>query len=135
MRYLLLLLLFTQYNLGYSQFCIGDSEEFTKSVLEQKKIKYTVDKITDTSNRISYIIENEYQMIFLFNASGIINSQTLIPEKKNGVNEFVRWFNRDFVVISDTEWRNYSKGRIFKIQLEHILHEPYFKITLSSSSQ
>jgi|GEM_PF-2146792 hypothetical protein len=135
MRYLLLLFLFTQPISTYSQFFVGDSKKFAKSVLKREKIKFTEDKITDTTGRISWIFENEYQMILVLNTDEIVIRQTLIPEKENGVNEFVKWFNKDFVIISDTEWKNYSNGRIYKIHLEYILGEPFFSITLSPSSK
>ncbi len=71
-------------------------------------------------------------MILVLNTKNIVTQQTLIPEKANGVNEFVKWFNKDFVIISETEWKNYTNGKIYKIQLEYILKEPFFSITLSS---
>ena len=80
-------------------------------------------------DRISWLIENEFQMILLFNDEDIVYKQTLIPEKKNGVNEFVKWFNKDFVIISDTEWKNYSNGRIYNIKLIYIGREPLFSIS------
>ena len=116
---------------NYSPFFVDESRGYTKSVLEKNKIKYSEDNVTDTTNRISWIVENEFQMILVLNTDHIVTRQTLIPEKVNGVNEFVKWFNRDFVVISETEWRNYTNGRIYKIQLEYILSEPFFSITLS----
>ncbi|MDO6392255.1 hypothetical protein Q4E40_19125 [Pontibacter sp. BT731] len=103
--------------------------------MEKKEIKFTEDIVTDTTSRISWIIENGYQMILVLNTNGVVIRQTLIPEIENGVNEFIRWFNEDFVRISDTEWRNYTDGRIYKIELKHILREPFFSITLAADSE
>lgn len=135
MRYLILVFLIMQSVSGYSQFFVGDSTEFAESILEKNKIKFTKSKLTATTSRISWIVDNEYQMILVYNTKNTITRQTLIPEGENGVNEFVRWFNEDFVVISDSEWKNYENGRIYIIKLEHILGEPFFSITLSPDSE
>jgi hypothetical protein len=57
-------------------------------------------------------------------------TQTLIPEGPNGVNGFIKWFDEDFVIVSDTEWKNYENGRVYKIKLKHILGEPFFTISI-----
>lgn len=121
--------------MGYSQFFVGDSKETVKSALKRNNLKFTESELTDMTIRISVLYENEYQMIWVLDSDDIVTRQTLIPEKENGVNEFVKWFNEDFVIISDTEWRNYENGRIYRIQLEYILQEPFFSITLSPGSK
>lgn len=115
---------------AYSQFYVGDSREDVKSVLQINNVKFTESELTDSTSRISVLYEHDYQMIWVLNSKDIVTRQTLIPERENGVNEFVKWFNRDFVIISDIEWRNYANGRIYKIQLKYILREPIFSITL-----
>ena len=117
MRYALTIPLLTQSLLSYSQFFVGDTKESTKTALRKNKITFTESKVTDTTNRISWVVENEYQMILVLNTKDMVIRQTLIPEKENGTNEFVRWFNKDFVAISDTEWKNYADGRIYVIKL------------------
>ena len=116
--------------IGHSQFFVGDSKEYVKSVFEKNDILFTEDILTDTTHRFSWLVENQFQMILVFNTKDVVIRQTLIPEKVNGVNEFVKWFNEDFVVVSDTEWKNYENGRIYKIKLKYILRKPYFSITL-----
>lgn len=135
MRYLVLFHLLIQSNLGYSQFFVGDSKETVKSALISNNLRFTESKLTDITSRISVLYENEYQMIWVLDSNDIVIRQTLIPEMENGVNEFVKWFNKDFVIISNTEWRNYANGRIYKIQLVYILQEPFFSITLSTDSK
>ena len=135
MRHVVLFFILIQSNLGYSQFFVGDSKETVISALKRNNIKFTESELTDTTSRISVLYDNEYQMIWGLDSNDIVFRQTLIPEMENGVNEFVKWFNEDFVIISDTEWRNYANGRIYKIQLEYILQEPFFSITLSPDSK
>lgn len=135
MRNVVLFFLLFESSLGYSQFFVGDSKETVISALKRNKVKFTESELTDTTSRISVLYENEYQMIWGLDSNDIVIRQTLIPEMENGVNEFVKWFNKDFVIISDTEWRNYANGRIYKIQLEYILQEPFFSITLSPDSK
>ncbi len=130
MRYLIILFILVQPFFAYSQFYVGDSREAVKSVLQKNNVKFTESELTDSTSRISVLYKYDYQMIWVLNSNDIVTRQTLIPEKENGVNEFVKWFNKDFVIISDTEWRNYTKGRIYKIQLKYILREPFFSITL-----
>lgn len=134
MRYAFVFLLFIQSIAAYSQFFVGDSKESVISALQKNKTKFTESKLTDTTSRISVLIENEFQMIWVLDTNGRVTKQTLIPEKQNGVNEFVKWFNRDFVIVSDTEWKNYANDRIYKIKLEYILNEPFFSITLISNT-
>lgn len=131
MRVVLLIFILLQSVSGYSQFFLGESRDYVKATLEKSAIKFTENKVTDTTNRISWIIQDEYQMILVLNLKDIVIKQTLIPEKENEVNKFVRLFNKDFVIISDTEWRNYADGRIYRIQLEYIGKEPLFSMTLA----
>ena len=49
---------------------------------------------------------------------------------ENGINNFVKWFNKDFVVISPTKWRNYSRNLIYDIELENLFGEYIFTITI-----
>ena len=115
---------------AYSQFFVGNSKQEVKSALMKNNVKFTEQKITDTTNRISWLNEKEFQMIWVFNNKDSLKGQTLISEKHNGINEFVKWFNEDFVIISPTEWRNYSNGVIYNIKLEKLLNEHLFSITL-----
>ena len=135
MRHVLLIFLLAQSISSYSQFFVGDSKEYTKAILEKNEIVFSEAVLTDTTSRISWIVENAFQMILVLNNEDIVIRQTLLPDGENGVNEFVKWFNKDFVIISDAEWRTYENGRIYKIKLEHLYGEPYFSITLSPDSR
>jgi hypothetical protein len=130
MKKLLLLLCFLQPMVCHSQFFVGDSKELVVLALKKSKAKYTENSLSDTTYTISWLKENQFQMIFILNIKDTVIRQTLIPESKNGLNEFIRWFNKDFVVISNSEWKNYENGRIYKIKLDYILREPLFSITL-----
>lgn len=120
---------------SYSQIFIGDSREVVKAVLEKKKVKFTEDSLTETTSRISWLAKNEFQAIWVFDNSDKVIRQTIIPKKPNAVNEFVSWFNKAFVVISDTEWKNYSNGIIYHIKLEHIGMEPLFSVLVTRMPQ
>jgi hypothetical protein len=135
MRYSILLFTLFQSFFAHAQFYVGESREYVKSALRKNNVKFTESEVTDSTSRISVLYEYDYQMIWVLNSNDIVTNQTLIPEKENGVNEFVKWFNKDFVILSDTEWLNYANGRIYKIQLEYILQEPFFSITLVPKSK
>jgi hypothetical protein len=131
----LLFIIFIAFTLPtYSQFFVGESKEEVIYALKNANIQFTEDKLTDSTSRISWLKENQFQMIWVLNRDSIVTRQTLIPEKDNGLNEFVKWFNKDFVIVSLTEWRNYLKGRIYQIKLEYMLNEPFISITLLPSS-
>lgn len=129
MKYVMLFILFTQSTLSYSQFFVGESREFAKSVLQNKKIKFEESKLTDTTSRISWTIEGEYQEILVLDRNDIGTIQSIIPERDQVINELVKWLNKDFVIISDTEWRNYANGKIYKIQLSYLYENAIFTIT------
>lgn len=133
MRCVVLFFLLIQSIFGYSQFHVGESKETVISVLESNDVKFTESELTDTTSRISALIE-DFQMIWVLNSNDIVIRQTLVPEMENTVNEWVKLFNEDYVVISDTEWRSYADGRIYKIRLEYMLREPFFSVTLSPDS-
>ena len=130
LRFLIPVALLMNFTSAYSQFFVGNSKQEVKSALMKNNVKFTEQKITDTTNRISWLNEKEFQMIWVFNNKDSLKGQTLISEKHNGINEFVKWFNEDFVIISPTEWRNYSNGVIYNIKLEKLLNEHLFSITL-----
>jgi hypothetical protein len=130
MKYLILFFLLIQSAFAHSQFFVGDSKKDVKSALVKNNIEFTEAKLTDTTSRISWLNKNEFQMIWVLDSNDTVIRQTLISEKENGINEFVKWFNKDFVIISPNEWRNYAKEKIYKIKLEYLLSEPIFSITL-----
>ena len=130
MKPIFLLFFFAHSAFAYSQFFIGVSKRDVKSSLLNNNIEFTEEKLTDTTSRISWLSENEFQMIWVLNSKDTVIRQTLISEKENGINEFVKWFNKDFVIISATEWRNYSNGIIYEIKLENLFGELIFSIRL-----
>ncbi|MDB5202898.1 MAG: hypothetical protein JWQ27_2307 [Ferruginibacter sp.] len=130
MRLIILLFLMANAFCAYSQLFIGDSKRDVKAALVSSNAKFSEAKLTDSTSRISWLKENEFQMIWVLNQKDTVIRQTLIPEKENGINEFVKWFNKDFVIISPTEWRNYRNGIIYEIKMENLLNEHIFAITL-----
>jgi hypothetical protein len=130
MKYFALFILLFTFNFGFSQFHVCETKELVMSYLKGKDFEFTEAVLSDTTSRISVLRDNDFQMIWVLDTNNIVTRQTLIPESENGVNEFVKWFNKDFVIISATEWRNYENGRIYTIKLKYIMREPIFSITL-----
>lgn len=131
MRLLILFVLLICPLLTFAQFFVGGTKEEVLAVLKKNNVKFEESAVTDSTSRISVHEENDFQMIWALNNKGVVQRQTLIPYKENGVNEYVKLFNRDYVVVSDTEWKTYSAGKIFLIKLEYLLKEPFFSITIS----
>lgn len=128
MKYLVLLFFIINSTLAYSQFFVGVTKRDVKTTLLKNKIIFTEDKLTDTTSRISWLNENQFQMIWILNSNDSVTKQTLISEKKNGINEFVKIFNESFVVISATEWRNYTNGIVYNIKLVNLYGDFIFSI-------
>jgi hypothetical protein len=72
---------------------------------------------------------DKYQMILVFDTKEMVTQQTIIPENEEAGNFFIKWFNKDYVIVSDTEWKAYTMGKILKIQLSFILDNALFSIT------
>jgi hypothetical protein len=134
MRYIFFFLLLLKSISCYSQFYVGDSKEEAESILQRGEINFTQAKLSDTTNRVAWFTEDSiYEEILVLNNNNIVTKQTIVQGKDNPnftINELVKWFNKDFVTISPTEWRDYDKGRIYKIQLDYLLDQPLFTITL-----
>jgi len=120
--------LFLSYS-GYTQFYVGDTKDAAKAALIKAKIKFKEARLTDTTYRFSWMDQDKYEIILVFNANNTVIQETIIPEKDEFVNGVVKWFNRDLVVVSDTEWKHYANGTIYKVQLSYILNEPLFTIS------
>lgn len=69
-------------------------------------------------------------MSVLFNNKNVATEQSITPEEDKDVNTIVRLYNKDFVVVSDVEWRSYEKGRIYKIKLSYMFKTACFTITV-----
>jgi len=128
MKYLIILFFCcTKLNAQNLWFC-GTTKYEVKTILTENKKEFTIDKLTDSTSRVSWLIKNAFQMIWAFNSKDSLFSQTLISEHKNGINEFVQMFNKDFVIISSTKWRNYNAGVIYEIELIDFFGEFIFTI-------
>lgn len=136
MRYVILLFLLVQSLLGYSQlFFIGESRADIKSLLKKNKLEFEEYSRTDSTSGIAFYYEGGTQMTCVLDSNDIVIWQRLYPEGEP-VNYFVKWFNKDFVIISDTEWRNYENGKIYKIELTYLPFEiAFFTIILSPDSE
>jgi len=130
MKYIFLFFSLVLSNISYSQFFVGDTYKDVKDVLKKEHVKFTKGKVTDTTHRISWIEEGVYQMIILFDNHDTVIRQTLIPEREEDINGYVKRFNKNYVPVSDREWKNYANGRIYRIQLEYLYTVPIFSITL-----
>ena len=108
-------------------FC-GTTKNEVKKALSENKKDFTEEKLTDSTKRISWLVENAFQMIWVFDLKDSLKFQTLISEHENGINEFIKMFNKEFVVISPTKWRNYNGGIIYEINLKELVGEFIFQI-------
>ena len=130
MKKLILLIFLIQSFICNAQFFIGNTGRQVKKVLAEKKIDFTEDFLSEKTTRISWLKKDDFQMIWVLDINDKVIRQTLISENENGINNFVKWFNKDFVVISPTKWRNYSRNLIYDIEPENLFGEYIFTITI-----
>jgi len=129
-RYAFVLCFFLQSISAYSQFFVGQTKDFANSFLQKNHIKFTRANLTDTTSRLSWMNENQYQVILVFDVKDSVILQTIIPENDKVINQLVRKFTKDFVTVSETEWRNYAKGKIYQIRLSYLLENALFTISI-----
>jgi len=56
-------------------------------------------------------------MAFYFNRSGFCESCALVPKDIITVNNLVEKYNKEYVAVSNTEWKFYGNQGIIKINL------------------
>lgn len=67
--------------------------------------------------KIIYFENPDYVIMYWLNDKRICTMCTIIPQNNRILNEFITMYNKELVVISDTEWRLYQDGYVIQITL------------------
>lgn len=112
--YLLIVFLFTVNS--FSQARLGSfAEEIKNEFWEDEyglKEGYTDDNIYYLSLRMDRV-----SVLYYFNYDKICQFTIIIPDDQGALNYIVENYNNQYVIVSSTEWKMYSKNGISKIQL------------------
>lgn len=84
--------------------------EFSEDKFKLKEFKYEgLDAVTIFTERVN--------LLYLFNKNKICKASVLIPHTKQDLKYFIELYNREYVIISDTEWKMYSNNNVSTIEL------------------
>jgi len=127
MKGTLLILIFTIssiFAIGQARF--GYSVNEIKSEFSDKKYNLSGDYGEDGIYHLIIQLPNA-NIIYLFDADKICNTTIVGPFDQNALNYYVEYYNKNYVVISPTEWRMYAKQGFFNAKLVFPAEgEPFF---------
>lgn len=63
------------------------------------------------------IEELDMDVVYLCGSDEICNATAIIPKTQRALNTLVELYNKEYVIISKTEWKMYSKNGISKVKL------------------
>jgi hypothetical protein len=99
---------FSQVRLNYSKSEIVS--EFSEYKFRIQEFEYEgLDAVTIFTERVN--------LLYLFNSNNICKVSILIPHTQQDLKYFIEEYNREYVVMSDTEWKMYSNGNVSTIEL------------------
>lgn len=117
-KYIITLIAFLSALVSYSQVRLGFTSDEVKNEFWEDKYNlnegYTIDDIYfinirgDRANVFNYF---DYDKVCFFS--------TVIPDDQGSLNYYVEQYNSQYVIISSTEWKMYSKNGIAKIKLNY----------------
>ena len=84
--------------------------EFSDNKFKLKEFKYNgLDAVAIFTVRVN--------LLYLFNTSKSSIMNILIPHTQEDLKHFIELYNKEYVIISDTEWKMYSKNNVATIEL------------------
>lgn len=118
------LLLFTL--LSHSQTRLGSTEQEIRKEFSEKT--FTSGNTTEDNQKYIAYSDERIQCIHYFDIKGICNWAVIEPLNTGTLNFYVETYNKNYVIINDTEWKMYTKNGIAKIVLIYPDNgkDPYF---------
>ena len=100
----------------FGQARLGYSEAEIKTEFSNSRYKLTSDYNEDG---IYYItIETERAIVsYLFNSDKICKASFILPNNDGALNFYVEMYNKEYVILSPTNWKVYSSQGISDIEL------------------
>lgn len=109
---------------GLAQARLGSTQQEIKREFWEAKYKYSRD-VTDDGIPFSTITTNFSVVIYYFDQDGICTLTLILPDNQAYLNAYVENYNDRYVVVSNTEWKMYSKYGVCKIKL-HFGEDAYY---------
>ncbi|MFK7947914.1 MAG: hypothetical protein AB8G11_10005 [Saprospiraceae bacterium] len=101
---------------SFSQARLGSSATEIKN--EFWESYYELDSGYDSDGDYYIKIEVEKaSVIYFFDSDKICNRTFILPDNQGALNYFVELYNKQYVIVSSTEWKMYSSGGIASIKL------------------
>lgn len=99
---------FSQVRLNYTKSDI--ISEFSNENFKLDEFNYDgLDAVTIFTKRVN--------LLYLFNKNNVCKVSILIPHTQQDLKYFIEMYNRNYVIISDTEWKMYSENSVANIEL------------------
>ena len=117
MRRTLLTILFAITSvIAFGQAWLGSSAADIKS--EFWESKYKLKSGYDSDGDYYITIETERATVmYYFNSDKICTTSVIAPDNQGALNFYVEMYNKQYVIISSTKWKMYSKEGIANIEL------------------
>ena len=100
----------------FGQSRIGSSATDIKS--EFWESKYKLKSGYDKDNDYYITLQTEKATVtYYFNTDKVCTSTIIIPDNQGALNFYVELYNKQYVIVSSTEWKMYSNNGIASIKL------------------
>jgi len=101
---------------SFSQVRLGSTSEEIKQEFRQDEYDLTEGYTDDDINYLNLRVDRA-NVFYYFNYDKICFLSMVIPDDQGVLNYFVEHYNSQYVIVSSTEWKMYSKNGIAKIKL------------------
>lgn len=103
--------------LALSQARIGHHESEIRKEFKEYKIKK--DYFMFEGQKINYLgfEEDRYAIMYLLDDEGYSKINIIIPKTQGYLNYLVEQYNKNYVIVSNQEWKWYSKNGVVTIKL------------------
>ena len=115
-KLLLLVLLLFSITTIYSQARMGYTLENIKNEFNGPEENFEIN-FTNEGLKFASITTPETYVFYYFNESDICISSIILPRNVKVLNNIVRKYNNEYIIISNTEWKIYYSNGIIRIKL------------------
>lgn len=121
---------------SFSQARVHFTESQIKTEFGSKNIKTAY-----TNKGVKYLYRQDETVVtyYYINDEGVCYMSMMVPLKQGALNYFVEDYNSKYVIVSDTEWKFYSKNGVMYITLIDVDGTPafmyYTKETLENKNE
>ena len=127
-KLIFILLLFVSFQTTKAQSRIGYSEAQIKNDFSTYSFE---EGYTDDGTKYIYFKDDRALIVYYFGENGLCTITGIFPLTQGSLNFFVQQYNKQYVIISSTQWQAYLHKGILEINLRYPKtgEMPYFLIT------